>query len=405
LSFEDHLAIAAESESNAEMSSEPEQMDFKSMPMPMAYFKVMPITDIESDESMEDVEYQESPVEFSFDEQSEIATELESDEEFSFDDEQSEMNCESEEMSFEAMSMPIANTDSESEMSFESEEMDFETMSMSMADTNFDDLKAESAAEQFSSEFSFDEQSAIAFETFETDDSINEFSFNEQSEISSESDEFMGEFIDEDDAAKEISLDSISPMSSEPNEFSFEATNYTAENVLEDLGLNEEAAIADEPDEFMQELVDDNEQALNELTFEPEFESEMEDLAIADNSESDEFMAAFNDADESSQESSFEETSTDDSDFNKLMGAFSDDNQSSDEVLNVDSDVFDLEFEDDEDDYGVDELDSLDIIDKKLDELTEISDDSLGELNDLLGSIQDNTSSKQEEFNEVNRDK
>ncbi|NJR44445.1 MAG: hypothetical protein HC775_00670 [Hyellaceae cyanobacterium CSU_1_1] len=135
----------------------------------------------------------------------------------------------------------------------------------------------------------------------------------------------------------------------------------------------------------MQELVDDNELALNELTFESE-----QDLGISEESDSDEFMAAFNNADESSQELSFEEASAEESDFDELMGAFSHESQSStDKLNNADSDVFDV----------------INAIDKKLDELTEISDDSLGELNDLLGSIQDNFSQKEEELKEINRDK
>jgi hypothetical protein len=114
-------------------------------------------------------------------------------------------------------------------------------------------------------------------------------------------------------------------------------------------------------------------------------------------------------ADDSSLEElefSFEETATDDDDFNELMGSFSDDSESSEEEeVNSDSDVFDLKFEDDDDDHGWAELASLDAIDQKLDELTELSDDSLGELNDLLASVQDDTVVKEEELNEVHQDK
>jgi hypothetical protein len=200
----------------------------------------------------------------------------------------------------------------------------------------------------------------------------------------------MGQFIDEDDSS--------------------------SENILDGFALDEEEAISSEPDQFMQELVDDNELALNELTF----ESENEELAIAD--DSDEFMAVFDDAEEFSPEFSFdevssddssseelefsfEETATDDDDFNELMGSFSDDSESPEEEENTDSDVFDLKFEDDDDDHGWAELASLDAIDQKLDELTELSDDSLGELNDLLASVQDDTVVKEEKLNEVHQDK
>jgi hypothetical protein len=73
--------------------------------------------------------------------------------------------------------------------------------------------------------------------------------------------------------------------------------------------------------------------------------------------------------------------------------------------VNTDSDVFDLKFDDDDDDHGWAELASLDAIDQKLDELTELSDDSLGELNDLLASVQDDPATKEEELNQVHQDK
>ena len=122
----------------------------------------------------------------------------------------------------------------------------------------------------------------------------------------------------------------------------------------------------------MNELVDDNESAIDNL-----------DLESAEN--------------ESTEEFSFDNTDNDDSAFDDLMEAFGDDNSATD---NSNSDSFELEFEDEESS----ELNSLDAVDKKLDELTEISDDSLGELNDLLGSIQDDPSAEQE-LNEVHQDK
>ncbi|MBW4536192.1 MAG: hypothetical protein KME09_19835 [Pleurocapsa minor HA4230-MV1] len=406
-SFDDESAIAPELESNPEFSFESESMDFEAMPMAD-----------DADESIAELLMEDEQLaEFSFDEQDEsaIASELESNQELSFDDE-SEISSESDDMDFEAMSMadtaddePMAELvmedessaefsfDEQSAMSSESEEIDFEAIPM--ADSDFDNFMGELVVDDQSAiatelesnqELGFDAQSEISSESDEmdfeamlmvddeSDRSAVEFSFEDSSAIASKADEFMGQFIDEDDSVEE--------MSSESDEFSF--------NVVESLNLDAEAFEASESDEFMKELVDDNELA---------FESE-EDVAIADNYDSDEFMAAFSDADKSPQEFSFEETSTDDSEFNELMGAFSDDSQSSDDELNADSDAFKVKFEDDEENYDLDELDSLDAIDKKLDELTEISDDSLGELNDLLGSIQDNTSVK-EELNEINREK
>jgi hypothetical protein len=427
---QDESAIAPELESNQELSFEPESMDFEAMPR----------TDIDSNESMAELVMEdESAAEFGFDEQlddmnfesismddadsgeqSAIASELEFNQELSFDA-QLEISSESDEMDFEAMSMAELvmedespaefSFDEQSAMSSESDEIDFEAIPM--ADSDFDDFMGELVVDDQSAiatelesnqELGFDAQSEISSESDEmdfeamlmvddgSDQSAAEFSFEDSSAIASKADEFMGQFIDEDDSAEE--------MSSESDEFSF--------NVVESLNLDAEASNASQPDEFMKELVDDNELAFNELTFESEEDVAIgfaTPLAIADDYDSDEFMAAFSDADESPQEFSFEETSTDDSKFNELMGAFSDDSQSSHDELNADTDAFNVKFEDDEENYDLDELDSLDAIDQKLDELTEISDDSLGELNDLLGSIQDNTSVKEEELNEINREK
>ncbi|PSB11540.1 hypothetical protein C7B62_05245 [Pleurocapsa sp. CCALA 161] len=449
-SFDDSPAIAIEAEFSSEfsfddespMSLESEDMDFEAMPM----------ADAESIEELATED--ESPAEFSFDDSPAIAIEAEFSSEFSFDDE-SPMSSESEDMDFEAMPMADAESDEsieelvtedespaefsfddspaiateaefsfddESPMSSESEDMDFEAMPV--ADADFDDLMGELVVDdQFSSEFNFDDQSddqsAIATELesneqepmedeqssmeFSFDDESNmssesnnidfeamlmvddestessvEFSFEDSSAIASNAEEFMGQFVDEDDSSEEINLDNISEMNSESDEFSLNLSDGSE-------ALNAEVLNTSEPNEFMQELVDDHELALNKLTFESE-----QDLAISEESDSDEFMAAFNNADESFQELSFEEASTEESDFDELMGAFSDESQSStDQLNNADSDVFDV----------------INAIDKKLDELTEISDDSLGELNDLLGSIQDNFSQKEEELKEINRDK
>ncbi|NJK58132.1 MAG: hypothetical protein HC939_20180, partial [Pleurocapsa sp. SU_5_0] len=370
LAMEDESSSEFSFDDESSISAESEEMDFEAMPVA-------------------DADFDESNSEFSFDDSSAIATEDKSSSEFSFDD--------------------------ESSISSESEEMDFEAMPV--ADADFDDLMGELVVDdQFSSEFNFDDQSAIATELesneqepmedarssvkFSFDDESNmssesndidfeamlmedarssvEFSFEDSSAIASNAEELMGQFVDEDDSPEEINLDNISEMNSESDELSFNLLDGSE-------SLNAEGLNASEPNEFMQELVDDNELALNELTFESE-----QDLGISEESDSDEFMAAFNNADESSQELSFEEASAEESDFDELMGAFSHESQSStDKLNNADSDVFDV----------------INAIDKKLDELTEISDDSLGELNDLLGSIQDNFSQKEEELKEINRDK
>ncbi len=388
-SFDDSPAISTESEFSFEdespMSAESEGMDFEAMPM----------ADAESEESIEELAMEdESPAEFSFDDAPAIATESE----FSFDDESPmSSESESEDMDFEAM--PVADADFDDLMG------ELVVDDQFSSEFNFDDQSDDQSAiatelesneqepmedEQSSMEFSFDDESNMSSESNDIDfeamlmvddestESSVEFSFEDSSAIASNAEEFMGQFVDEDDSSEEINLDNISEMNSESDEFSLNISDGSE-------ALNAEVLNTSEPNEFMQELVDDNELALNELTFESE-----QDLAISEDSYSDEFMAAFNNADESFQELSFEEASTEESDFDELMGAFSDESQSStDQLNNADSDVFDV----------------INAIDKKLDELTEISDDSLGELNDLLGSIQDNFSQKEEELKEINRDK
>ena len=288
----------------------------------------------------------------------------------------------------------------------------------------------------------------------ESDDASDEFSFDEPSEISVEADGFMGQFIDEDKSSEEI----ISEISSESDEFDFEAmsapelsnesevaaefeelwitnesekelnfdssdeiannsnevnfeefdfketsiTNASSDNILDDLGLDEEFAIADEPEpnEFMNELVDDNEPALNELIL----ESNQENIAIADDSEPDEFILSFDNDNESAEQLNDDTISKNDSDLGELMGVFADDSQFSEDQSNASSDTFDLNFEGEDDSLDELDFDSLDAVDQKLDELTEISDDSLGELNDLLGSIQENNSTEDQKSQEVYQD-
>ena len=67
----------------------------------------------------------------------------------------------------------------------------------------------------------------------------------------------------------------------------------------------------------------------------------------------------------------------------------------------IDSPISDLQFEDADED--LDELATLDAIDQKLDELTQVSDESLGELNELLDSVQQNEL-EEEQLNKIYQD-
>ncbi|MEM8723624.1 MAG: hypothetical protein AAGE84_30820, partial [Cyanobacteria bacterium P01_G01_bin.39] len=162
-----------------------------------------------------------------------------------------------------------------------------------------------------------------------------------------DSEEFMGEFIDESESeSEELSLDSISQISSESES-----------------SLEFEAAIAqDSTDEFISEI---------------EGEAELEVL-------------------------SFEETTTSDGEeFENLMEGFAEDNQLIVDESTIDSPISDLQFEDVDED--LDELSTLDAIDQKLDELTQVSDESLGELNELLDSVQQNEL-EEEQLNKIAQD-
>ena len=53
----------------------------------------------------------------------------------------------------------------------------------------------------------------------------------------------------------------------------------------------------------------------------------------------------------------------------------------------------------------LDELSSLNSVDEKLDELTKISDESLGELNDLLTSVQEDELEEEQKLDEIFQDK
>jgi len=54
---------------------------------------------------------------------------------------------------------------------------------------------------------------------------------------------------------------------------------------------------------------------------------------------------------------------------------------------------------------NLDELSSLNSVDEKLDELTKISDESLGELNDLLTSVQEDELEEEQKLDEIFQDK
>ncbi|MEO0924323.1 MAG: hypothetical protein AAFY63_00465, partial [Cyanobacteria bacterium J06643_13] len=469
-SFGDDLAIASEPE-----AAEPElaldddsEMDFAVEPMPMIEDEsIDELPEMEAESADED--------EFSFGDDLAIASEPE----FALDDD-SEDNSE---ISPEAEPMSIIDDESIDELP------EMEAESAGEDEFSFDDDLA-IASEP---EFALDDDSEMDF-AVEPISIIDDLSIDELPEMEGESaDKFMGQFIDEDDSALEFGSDSISEVTSEPDESDFEIMSFadddsaeaglnfdddaaissdaeelwidkessnefslddpventaqveelnfeefsfesespvdSAANAFDDLGLNDMSEIADEPNEFMKELVNDNESALSELGFEPEVD---DDLASA--SDSDEFLIAFENAENAeselnfdedssaeslssdfvedfaseskpSEELIFDETATNDSDFNDLMGAFAEDDDD-DFVVESEAkeelDAFELKFEDDGD-FG--ELDSLDAVDQKLDELTEISEDSLGELNDLLGSIQDNAPTEKPEHNEVYQDK
>ncbi|MEM9509233.1 MAG: hypothetical protein AAGA16_16365, partial [Cyanobacteria bacterium P01_E01_bin.35] len=217
----------------------------------------------------------------------------------------------------------------------------------------------------------------------------DELSLEEETINSSETDEFIVEFIDESEPGAELSLDSISDIHSESEEFSFGTEESIAE-IQENIEPESELTLEQDDDVEEFGLTSDH----GELSLEEE---------TINSSETDEFMVEFIDESEpgaelsldniseihsESEEFSFEETSSNDEEFENLMGAFAEDSQLIDNELGVDSQVSDLQFEDVEPES--DELSSLDAIDKKLDELTQISDESLGELNELLDSVQQN---------------
>ncbi|MEO1800216.1 MAG: hypothetical protein AAFR62_07270, partial [Cyanobacteria bacterium J06629_2] len=411
-SFGDDLAIANEPEADAEFALDGDsEMDFAVEPMSMLEDEsVEELPEMDAESAGED--------EFSFGDDLAIASEPE----FALDDD-SEMD-----FAVEPMSMM------EDESIDELPEMEGESADKFMGQfIDEDDSALEFGSDSISEVTSEPDESDFEIMSFADEDSAEAgLNFDDDAAISSDAEEL---WIDKE-SSNEFSLDNPVENSAQVEELNFEEFSFESEspvdsaaNAFDDLGLNDISAIADEPNEFMKELVNDNESALSELGFEPEVD---DDLASA--SDSDEFLIAFENAenDESelnfdedssaeslssdfvedfaseskpSEELIFDETATNDSDFNDLMGAFAEDDdddfvvesEAKDEV-----DAFELKFEDDGD-FG--ELDSLDAVDQKLDELTEISEDSLGELNELLGSIQDNAPTEKPEHNEVYQDK
>ena len=349
--------------------------------------------------------------------------------------------------------------DAETELSQELSLDNADEQNSELTEPNFDTMSADgSMFEEVSDEFSLDSDDELSFEampipesfdpleelSFETEyqaesdsqldremsselDSSEDFDPESFSETATETNDFMGQFIDEDlfiadresdvasadaiDTATEdefvagsnssdldLSFDPSTEMVDSSSELDFESFSFEDstdnEPVSDDFDVfiepdSQDKAIASEPDEFMKELVDENKSVLEELNL------GLDEFAIDDPIQStDETTSTDLKLGEPSAESNFDLVSDDDSAFDALMGAFDNENSSS-------AENFELQFEDEE---NLNEQDSLDAVDKKLDELTEISNDSLGELNDLLSSIQDDTVEPQK-LDEAHQDK
>ena len=375
-------------------------------------------------------------------------TRLESLDEFNSDrSEQINSNSDHESNEFNFEPTPVAEEDNSFQLDGDSASDDESNFSDEFEPTRLESLD----------EFNSDRSEQINSDSDEPQE-LEEFSFETMPVVEGDSsfqldldsasdDEFMDRFIDEESSsnepqvnvisesnefdfgselADELIFDDSAEVISQPNESSLEELDFeetlevqsSTENFSEELNFDDMSISAPQTDDFRKELALGDQMALNELTFELNSEESAisADEAISASSDADEFMMAFEsdlaaesdshepveniDAQNKSfEELVFDETSVNNSNFNDLMGAFADEDTSSPDESDPDFDSMELGWEQDE----LAELNSLDVVDKKLDELTEISDDSLGELNDLLGSIKDNSDSEQK-YDEVRQD-
>ncbi|MEL6493648.1 MAG: hypothetical protein AAFQ41_00825 [Cyanobacteria bacterium J06623_7] len=415
LTSDDDLSFSEEPSSNADLTSESG-------------------LDLDNEFELKSTEETENPVEeFS------MGLDSTSDDELSFSEEPAGNDDLTSESEF--------NSDNEFEFELESTketENPIEEFSMGLDSTLDDDLsfpeEAAGTDDMDSAKMSFGDMSMD-----EVDNPLEKLSMGS----SSSDDEFIGQFIDEENSSAELQLDSVNEsneldlesmlvveaenshedsdvdnilgVTSKVEEFQLEdksSVDSSIDSALAELNFEEQPA-ANEAEEFMKELVGDNEMALDELDSEsdadadefmvafeeaatPSEELSLEAPLVMEEYTSEDFVDSFNGESESSEELIFDETSTNDSNFDDLMEAFAPEDTSSTEAPEVDADLLDLKFEDEAD---FKDLDSLDLVDKKLDELTEISDESLGELNDLLSSVQDNSFVSEQELDEVHQDK
>ena len=369
----------------------------------------------------------------------ELAMEDNSTDEFDFDDDsaiasESESESSMEELIMEDDSSDEFNFGEELATSTETEELNFDNDSAIASESESESSMEELVMEDDSTdEFNFGEELATLTETEESSfgndlavesesvespesnlDSVDELSFEAMPMAESKSqDDFMGEFVDEDKSSEEFSLEETSEEDSVVgdiveslmvedelsfNEPGLEESSVTDDNIFGDLDLDSKS---DESNEFIKELLEHNESAPNELSFESDMvttsDSESDELSFEDFSApeatSDDLFESLPD-NESEVEFNLEETSEEDSNFDDLMSVFAEDD--SDDNL----DGFDLKFEDED----LDTINSLDAVDKKLDELSEISEDSLGELNDLLSSIQNDDPAEEKKADEVHQE-
>ena len=447
--FGDDLAIASEPES-IELESSMDDLVMEDDSSDEFDFGNNSATSTESELELDSpIEETESSVEeLSFD--NDLAVESESGDEFNFNDDsaiasESELESSMDDLVMEDDSNDEFDFDNDSATYTESElDSPIEETESSVEELSFEDdlaiaSESESPMEELvmeddsTDEFNFGEELATLTETEESSfgndlavesesvespesnlDSVDELSFEAMPMAESKSqDDFMGEFVDEDKSSEEFSLEETSEEDSVVgdiveslmvedelsfNEPGLEESSVTDDNIFGDLDLDSKS---DESNEFIKELLEHNESAPNELSFESDMvttsDSESDELSFEDFSApeatSDDLFESLPD-NESEVEFNLEETSEEDSNFDDLMSVFAEDD--SDDNL----DGFDLKFEDED----LDTINSLDAVDKKLDELSEISEDSLGELNDLLSSIQNDDPAEEKKADEVHQE-
>ncbi len=247
----------------------------------------------------------------------------------------------------------------------------------------------------------------------ESEDAIAELSLESEPAIMSESDDFVGEWAEESETAEVLEFES--EAESEPfgelisesesvEELSLDGISEQeskSEDAIAELSLESESVEELSLDSISE--LDNNSEELSLMEM-PLAESESEEFEkvfgfeeiSTVESQSDGFIEDSNHDYQSTEEFSLEEASATDSEFNDLMEIFVEDESNSDSATS------DFQLEDAGED--LDELSSLDSVDQKLDELTKMSDESLGELNDLLDSVQENELEEELKFDEMFQD-